>query len=543
MVLVFTFTLAGRVHQLKLLACRLLQVPLEVVPSIQKPRQPAGKRPTIRCHSLLDISPHFSEPDRKWIIGLVIGLLLLLFTCCGLGYIFFRKRRARDREREQTSTTSSEVHIVEKGQEPGMVHTLGQTPMVPPLPPITFASLPPTVPVAAAAADSRRDSRRISRLSAANTRPTTPSSYLSSEFSEKSLFQYEPDPSIGIPVDYPIAIHVPPRVAKALAKRDAARLANEQLERELAERERAMYLQPGPSRVTNVSDVSSGTRNTDGHGSYFGVPPTGYNHNQFASVAGSSNAHTIGHGASSDLSHRNRWSAASSRLSGTMPIHEAFPLPPEPSSTPRSAVFRLGSMAAIASVLSSDSSVDRGQRRVSHPLPPIPQQEDDPFRDTDASVAPSGSTQLHNPFNAGRASQGSLITHESTNTGGSSHEAHVVGAVTATARVTPAARVVYSTASSDSNTTILPYGRSSDANPGPLTATDSNADLNPFGDQHGFPMRSQVASTGVVTAGVDEAIDDQATEQHDESQSAYQGGSTPTSTTSQTPSTPGTFGR
>jgi len=380
-------------------------------------------------------------------------------------------------------------------------------------------------------------------MSAATTRPTTPSSYFSSEFSEKSLFQYEPDPSIGIPVDYPIAIHVPPRVAKALAKRDATRLANEQLERELAESEPAMYLQPGPSRVTNASDGSSG-RNTDGHGhgAYFGLPPTGYNHSQFANMAESSNAHTIGHGAYSDLNHRNRWSAASSRLSGTMPIHEAFPLPPEPSSTPRSAVFRLGSMPGIASMLSSDSSVDRGQRRVSHPLPPIPQQEDDPFRDNDASGAPSGSTQLHNPFNPGRASQGSMITDESTNTrGGSSHETHVVGAVTATARVTPAARVVYSTASSSSNATILPYDRGSNASLVPPTATGSNTDPNPFADQHGFPMRSQVAYTGVVMTDVDETVDEQAIEQHDESQSVYQ--RTPTSSTPETPSTPRTFGR
>jgi len=372
-------------------------------------------------------------------------------------------------------------------------------------------------------------------MSMANTRPTTPSSYLSSEFSEKSLFQYEPDPSIGVPVDYPIAIHVPPRVAKALAKRDAAR--NEQLGRELMGTERDMYQQPGPSIITHTSEVSSG-RNTDGHGSSFELPPTGYNSNPFigeSSQAESSNAHSAGHNVYSDW---NRWSAASSRLSGTIPIHEAFPLPPEPSSsTPTSAAFRLDSMPVITSVLSS-APVNRRQARVSHPLPPIPpipQQEEDPFRDNDAAVSSEGSTQLHNPFRAGRASQGSLITDESANAGGggSSQESHVVGAVTATARVTPAARVVFSTASMSmaSDATIQPYNRNSDASTAPVTATNPNTDPNPFGDQHAFPMRSQVADTGVVMTGVD-----------DDSQSVYQGiVSTPHA--SQVPSTPGTFGR
>ena len=386
-------------------------------------------------------------------------------------------------------------------------------------------------------------------MSMANTRPTTPSSYLSSEFSDKSLFQYEPDPSIGVPVDYPIAIHVPPRVAKALAKRDAARLANEQLERELAWKERAMYQQPGPSGITHTSEGSSGTRNTDGHGSYFGFPPTGYNGNSIpggSSNAESSNAHSVGHDAYSDL---NRWSAASSRLSGTIPIHSAFPLPPEPSPTPRSAVFRLESMPAIASVLSINPSDDRAQQRVSHarsPLHPIPQQEDNPFRDDNAAMSPDGSMRLHNPFRAGRASQGSLITDESTNAGGggSSQDSHIVGAVTATARVTPAARVVYSAASISSDATILPYNRRSDASTTPTTAMNPNTDLNPFGDQHAFPMRSQIADTGVVMTDVDDGIDGHATDQRDESQSAYQIIST--SSAPQTPSTPGTartFGR
>lgn len=433
-----------------------------------------------------------------------------------------------------------------------MVHTLAPPPTIPLLPPVTLAALPPIPPIpppippipaaAVAPMDNRRDSRRASRMSTANTRSTTPSSYFSSEFSEKSLFHYEPDPNVGVPVDYPIAIHVPPRVAKALAKRDAARLASEQLEREL-ERTRAMYLQPGPSRVTHASDGSSGTRNTDGHGSYFGLPPTGYNRNQIPGGSGtaeSSNAPSVGH--HDPYSDTNRWSGASSRLSGTIPVHESFPLPPEPSPTPRSATFRLDSMPAIASVLSGDPSDDRVQRRVSHPLPPIPQQEDDPFRDSDAPVAPSDSTHFHNPFNAGRASQGSLTTDESTNAagGGSSQGAHVVSAVTATARVTPAARVVYSTASSSSNGTILPDNRGSDASMAPTTAVGPNTDTNPFGDQHQLPMRSQVAYAGVVMTGEEEAIDGHAADQHHGSQTASQGSFTTAPQPPSTPSTPST---
>ncbi len=497
---------------------------------------------SVWCRSVTSLTfPHiFSDPDRKWVIGLVIGLLLLSFTCCCLGYIFFKKRRAREREREQTSSTSSEMHIVEKGQEPGMMYTPGPYSILPSPPPVTFAALPPTIPVAAAApTDSRRDSRRVSRMSMANTRPTTPSSYLSSEFSEKSLFQYEPDPSIGVPVDYPIAIHVPPRVAKALAKRDAAR--NEQSGRELIGRERAMFQPPDPSNFTHTSEGSSGTRNTDGHDLYFGLPPTGYNGNN----AESSNAHSVGHNVYSDL---NRWSAASSRLSGTIPIHEAFPLPPSPSSTPRSAAFRLDSMPAIATMISGHPSDDRGQEWVSHPLPPLPptpQQEGDPFLDHHIAALSDSPTQLHNPFRAGRASQTSLITDESTNAGGggSSQQSHIVGAVTATARVAPAARVVYSSASMSSDATIQPYYRSSDANMSPITAMNPNTDLNPFGDQHASPMRSQVADTGVVMTGVDEGVDGQATDQHDES---YQRSIISTSSSPQTPSTPRTartFGR
>jgi hypothetical protein len=338
----------------------LLQIQLEVAPLTKK--TPTGMHICVWCGSVTSLTYHhgFSDPDRKWIIGLVIGLLLLLFTCCGLGYLFLRRRRAQKREREQTSSTSSGMRIVEKGQAPGMVHTPSQSPIIPSPPPVTFAALPPVVPVAAAApTDSRRDSRRVSRMSMVNTRPTTPSSYLSSEFSEKSLFQYEPDPSIGVPVDYPIAIHVPPRVAKALAKRDAAR--NEQLGRELVGRERAMYHQPGTSRITHTSEASSGTHNTDGHGSYFELPPTGYSGNPIpgeSSKAESSNAHSVGHNVYSDW---NRWSAASSRLSGTIPIHEAFPLPPDPPPHLRSTVFRLGSMPVIVPVLSSDPPDNRGQ--------------------------------------------------------------------------------------------------------------------------------------------------------------------------------------
>ena len=480
---------------------------------------------------------------------MVIGLLLLAFTCCGLGYIFFKKRRAREREREQTSSTSSEIRIVEKGQEPGMVHTLAPSSVNPSLPPATYAALPPAVPVAAAMpTDNRRDSRRVSRMSMANTRSTTPSSYLSSEFSEKSLFQYEPDPSIGIPVDYPIAIHVPPRVAKALAKRDAAR--NEQVARELVGRERGMYQQSGPSNFTHTSEGSSGTGNTDGHGLYFGLPPTGYN----GSKAESSNAHSVGHNVYSDF---NRWSAASSRLSGTIPIHEAFPLPPEPTTTPRSAAFRLDSMPVIVPMISDHPSDDHGQGRVNHPLPPLPpfpplpptpQQVANPFIDDNVAVPSGSSTQLHNPFRAGRASQGSLLTDESTNAGGggSSQQSHIVGAVTATARVMPASRVVYSSASMSSDATIQGYNRTSDASMTPIAAMSPNTDLNPFGDQHAFPMRSQVADTGVVIRGADEGFDGHATGQHDESQIAYLGGTTSTSSTPPTPSTPRTshtFGR
>lgn len=497
---------------------------------------------SVRCRSVTSLTfPHtFSDPDRRWIIGVVIGLLLLAFTCCGLGYIFFKKRRAREREREQTSSTSSEMRIVEKGQEPGMVYTSAPSSVIPSLPPATFAALPPAIPGAAAApTDNRRDSRRVSRMSMANTRSTTPSSYLSSEFSEKSLFQYEPDPSIGIPVDYPIAIHVPPRVAKALAKRDAAR--NEQLGRELVGRERDMYQQPDPSSFTHTSEGSS-TGNTDGHGVYFGLPPTGYN----GSRAESSNAHSVGHNVYSDL---HRWSAASSRLSGTIPIHEAFPLPPEPSSTPRSAAFRLDSMPAIAAMISGHPSDDHDQGRVNHPLPPLPptpQHEGNPFMDVDVAVPSNSSTQLHNPFRAARASQGSLLTDESTNAGGggSSQQSHIVGAVTATARVMPAARVVYSSASMSSDATIQGYNRSSDASMSPIVAMSPNTDLNPFGDQHAFPMRSQVADTGVVMTGADEG--GHATGQHEESQIAYQGSIISTSSTPPTPSTPRTshtFGR
>lgn len=428
------------------------------------------------------------------------------------------------------------MHIVEKGQDTGMAHTPTPYSILPSPPPVTFAALPPTFPVAAAAAptDNRRDSRRVSRMSMANTRPTTPSSYLSSEFSEKSLFQYEPDPNIGVPVDYPIAIHVPPRVAKALAKRDAAR--NEQSGRELVGRERAMYHPPDPSNFTHTSEGSSGTGNTDGHGLYFGLPPTGYNGNN----AESSNAHSAGHNVYSDL---NRWSAASSHLSGTIPIHEAFPLPPEPS-TSRSAVFRVDSMPAIATRISGPPSEDRGQWP-SHPLPPpplppAPRQQDDPFLDDNVAVLSSSSTQLHNPFRAGRASQASLITDESTNAGGggSSQQSHIVGAVTATARVTPAARVIYSSASMSSDATIQPYHRNSDASMSPITATNPNTDLNPFGDQHAPPMRSQVADTGVVMTGADDA---HATGQHDESQTSYQRSIASTSSSPQTPSTPRTF--
>ena len=470
-------------------------------------------------------------------IGLVIGLLLPLCICCALGYIFLRKRHAREREREQTATiTSSEVHIAGKGQAPGVVYTLDPPLTIPPPPPVTLAALSPAVPVATAAPAGSRSSRRVSRMSAANIRPTTPSSYFSSEFSEKSLFHYEPDPSIGIPVDYPIAIHVPPRVAKALAKRGAARLTNEQFERELAER--AMYLPPGPSRITYASEGSSGSRNTDGHGSNLGFLPTGYNGNQArreSSMAESSNA--LSGGQPDVHSDPNRWSSASSRLFTSIPGHEVFPLPPEPS-TPRSAVFRPSAMPGIASVLSGDPSDDR-QRRISHPLPPIPQQqEDDTFQDNSASVVPDSSTQLHNPFNADRGRQGSMTTDESTNTagGGLSQEAHL-GAVTATARATPAARVVYSTASSGSHATDLVYNRSSGGSMIPVTAMGPDTDSNPFDDQHGFPMRSQVAYIGVATTAVDETINGHTMDQHDGSQSASQQSVT---SASSAPPSPGT---
>ena len=502
---------------------------------IDQDPQTANRYAFFVCCSVTSLTcPHtFSAPDRRWIIGVVIGLLLLSFTCCGLGYIFFKKRRAREREREQTSTTSSEMHMVENGQEPGMVHTPAPSSIITSLPPVVYAALPPAVPAAAAVpTDNRRDSRRVSRMSMANTRSTTPSSYLSSEFSEKSLFQYEPDPSIGVPVDYPIAIHVPPRVAKALAKREAAR--NEQAGRELVGRERAMYQPPDPSNFTHNSEGSSGTGNTDGHGLYYGLPPTAYNGNK----AESSNAHSVGHNVYSDL---NRWSAASSRLSGTMPIHEAFPLPPEPSSTPRSAAFRLDSMPAIAAMISGHPSDDHGQGWPNHPLPPLPPTpQQDPFLDDNVAVPSGSSTQLHNPFRAARASQGSLLTDESTNAGGggSSQQSHIVGAVTATARVMPASRVVYSSASMSSDATIQGYNRTSDASMTPIAAVNPNTDLNPFGDQHASPMRSQVADTGVVLTGADEG--GHATGQHDESQIAYQGCILSTSSTPPTPSTPRT---
>jgi len=200
-------------------------------------------------------------------------------------------------------------------------------------------------------------------------------------------------------------------------------------------------------------------------------------------------------------------------------------------------------------MISGHPSDDRGQEWVGHPLPPIPptpQQEDDPFLDNNVALLSDSSTQLHNPFRAGRASQASLITDESTNAGGggSSQQSHTVGAVTATARVAPAARVVYSSASMSSDATIQPYHRTSDASMSPITATNPNTD--PFGDQHASPMRSQVADTGVVMTGEDEGIGGHATDQHDESPTSYQRSIISTSSSPQTPSTPRTartFGR
>jgi type II secretory pathway pseudopilin PulG len=147
------------------------------------------------------------------VIGLVISLVMLAVLGCFMGAFFLRRARRRRREREQTSTQDDTARMWDRKAKH---ESTGN-----------YEEKERNIPSPVASLDSRA-SLTPSAVSQIRARtpggtPAVPVPYNPSEISDDVSAHFAmltPDHKIGVPVPYPLALHVPSRVQQAMLERD-----------------------------------------------------------------------------------------------------------------------------------------------------------------------------------------------------------------------------------------------------------------------------------------------------------------------------------
>ena len=172
----------------------------------------------------------------------MIGLILLVALCALTVFFVMRRRRKQKREKEQTQTADDTWLVKTEEKEPAMVYEDEKRVSAP------VSTTDPSISIAARTSRTSRFSKNsktsrgsrplsdqsyvtMMRARTPGGTPAIPIPYNPSEYSDdvSAHFTYFPqDDSVGVPVPYPLALHVPARVAQAMAERDEKWLAYEQ---------------------------------------------------------------------------------------------------------------------------------------------------------------------------------------------------------------------------------------------------------------------------------------------------------------------------
>jgi hypothetical protein len=155
--------------------------------------------------------------DRGLVIGLVISLILLVASCALAAFLTVRRVR-RNKQKQQASPYSDtapwipspNTGLIEKAETEGSVDSHSSHLQ-------SIASTP-------------RQRARTPGGSSAIPIPYNPSE-VSDDVSAHFTF-FSRDEAIGVPVPYPLALHIPARVAKAMAERDARWQQSDDLQRQ-----------------------------------------------------------------------------------------------------------------------------------------------------------------------------------------------------------------------------------------------------------------------------------------------------------------------
>jgi hypothetical protein len=407
----------------------------------------------LRWLQVSDGNRSFSAP-KALIIGLVVSLILLTAICAVAAFLLFRRvRRRRQREREQTSTRDTAPIIDISDKQPMISDVVSEK-----------AESSITVPAAAAAAAiatdrasshrtshrsrpsrSSRISRAFSATSQAFMRARTPGGssaipvpYDPSEISEDASahFTFFPqDEEIGVPVPYPLALHVPARVAKAMEERDERWKEYEQTNGGGTGHRRptsSMTVPGSPDdflyysdptrpdvllrrsstsrRSTRASTLSSiddgGTTTSGGYGTHYNP---------------SSNRSDVGKAPAADVDDDDRMTE-----DGRLSVVAEFPTPPSPSSkrlaedgtmTPTPALYSRSITGNNNVVYAMPHTLRRFSR--SPPLPPVPHSPNPTNSSNSNSPSPERNTTLENPFasNSDSLHDGGRSEEISTETG------------------------------------------------------------------------------------------------------------------------------
>ena len=429
---------------------------------------------SIECSSSTLISP-FDSSNKSMVIGLAVGLVLLVLLGCCAAAFFIRRSRKRRREREQISTTDDTAPWIWKRE--------GKS----------------AVPAAASTEENekeesrdtsidRRTSFAPSAFSHVRARtpggsPAIPVPYEPSEISDdmSTHFTLLPqDHHIGVPVPFPLALHVPSRVAHAMSERDE-RWRQYELQRQLAGKaddlsETSTIPRP-PSRMpqrrsTLRSVTSSGTGPSDAYGGIESPRNSGRSTWEQPDYFGSEMDRSQSEVAADD--HRNSPLQRGPQSGRSSMVISEFPTPPLPS---------------LQLVHRRDGSAS-GIRRLP-PLPVTARNSNDVFPFADPTENAENPFATENQVNVmgmgmGNISERSSLSDDATDElTVTHHEAEsqrpVVSSVVGIARAASARNVQY-------------FGRS------PTTA--SRASRNPFADG---PSRFSAADS--VNTADDRTID------------------------------------
>lgn len=153
-----------------------------------------------------------SRANKGLIAGLVVSLVILIAFCALAAFFVVRRMRKRRREREETTSYNDTAPWINKKQKADDVNLDEKT------------ETRDDFTVSNLSRDQSISSEPRMRARTPGGSSAIPVPYDPSETSDEASthFMFLPqDEAIGVPVPYPLALHVPARVAQAMAERDA----------------------------------------------------------------------------------------------------------------------------------------------------------------------------------------------------------------------------------------------------------------------------------------------------------------------------------